>query len=71
MKALTKPKKFQAMSRIYGYELEWDVDPPAVCVTTGSINVNDEDPDNPKEEIYVCEGTCEPYYDCDVDSDCE
>ena len=27
MKALTKPEKFRAMSRIYGYECDWDVAP--------------------------------------------
>ena len=58
MKALTKPEKFQAMSRIYGYEGEWDVDEGGYyCEFVGYTDDN--------EEIWECVSTCEAIFDCD------
>ena len=61
MKALTKPKKFQAMSRIYGYELPDDI-MGYECVVVDEIydewgNVIDEEVD--------CLGVCAEIFDCD------
>ena len=66
MKALTKPEKFQAMSRIYGYELPDDVI-GYHCVDSGDyIEIKDEfgvviD----AETIWVCESVVDETFDCE------
>ena len=63
MKALTKPEKFQAMSRIYGYEGPWDVAgyhcveyETYVCYEDGTCGT---------EVTLECESTCDDVFDCD------
>ena len=61
MKALTKPEKFQALSRIYGYELPDDI-MGYECVV---VDETYDEWGNLIDQELDCLGVCAEIFDCD------